>query len=211
MNARQAGWREAAAGDPATRPLRWALRSLKIAVVSVGLIASSAGAYWGILQYQGNFHTVAAGVLYRSAQPSEGELGAAARQRGIRSVLNLRGAHIGEAWYDNEMAATGALGLTHYDYGLSAKRFVTPQQIADILQIVRDAPKPLLIHCKSGSDRTGLVAALYRYAEAGATADDADGELSLVYGHFPYPPSHSGAMDDSYWAFVRDHARPVGK
>ena len=91
----------------------------------------------------------------------------------------------------------------HYDYPISAKRVVTPQQIGEILDIVRQAPKPLLVHCKSGSDRAGLVAALYRFAEAGASADEADGELSLAYGHFPYLTSRSGAMDDSFWAYVR--------
>src|SRR5207247_355392 len=123
------------------------------------------------------------------------------------SVLNLRGANPGTPWYDAEIAASSELGLAHYDYPLSAKRFVTGEQIAEILEIVRGAPKPLLIHCKSGSDRAGLVAALYRFAETGATAAEADRELSLVYGHFPYLTSRSGAMDDSFWAFVRGTSR----
>ena len=93
----------------------------------------------------------------------------------------------------------------HYDYPISAKRFVTHQQIADILDILRRAPKPLLVHCKSGSDRAGLVSALYRFALAGAPAADADGELSIVYGHFPYLTSRSGAMDASFWAYVREN------
>src|SRR5207237_10080268 len=121
----------------------------------------------------------------------------------IKSVLNLRGAHAGQPWYDEEIAAAGELGLAHFDYPLSAKRFVTSQQIDDILDIMRQAPKPLLIHCKSGADRTGLVAALYRFAETGAAA--ADGELSLLYGHFPYLTSRTRAMDDSFWAYVAEH------
>ncbi len=121
-------------------------------------------------------------------------------------MLNLRGAHAGQPWYDNEVAASGELHLAHFDYPLSAKRFVTSQQIEEILDIVRKAPKPLLIHCKSGADRSGLVAALYRYSETGASAKEADRELSLFYGHFPYLTSRSGAMDDSFWAFV--HGAP---
>ena len=79
-----------------------------------------------------------------------------------------------------------------------------------ILAIVHDAPKPLLIHCKSGADRAGLVSALYQYALAGAPAAEADRQLSLAYGHFPYLTSRSGAMDDSFWAFVYEGARPGG-
>ncbi len=176
---------------------------LKIAGACVGLLAASIGGYWGILQYEGNLHAVRAGVLYRSAQLSGNEIKAAVGEYGIKSVLNLRGAHKGEAWYDDEMAASGALGLAHFDYPISAKRFVTNQQIEEILGIVRKAPKPLLIHCKAGADRAGLVAALYRYSDTGASAAQADQELSLVYGHFPYLTSRSVAMDDSFWAFVQ--------
>jgi len=195
--------------EPATRsrPIAWLIRSLTIAGVSVGLMAAAIGGYWGVLQYEGNLHAVSTGILYRSAQLSKTETRWAVREYQIKSVLNLRGAHAGQPWYDEEIAAAGELGLAHFDYPLSAKRFVTSQQIDEILDIMRKAPKPLLIHCKSGSDRTGLVAALYRFSETGAAAAEADRELSLVYGHFPYLTSRSGAMDDSFWAFVHSRAR----
>jgi len=190
-----------------SRPIAWLIRSLRIAGVSVGLMAAAIGGYWGVLQYEGNLHAVSTGILYRSAQLSKTETRWAVREYQIKSVLNLRGAHAGQPWYDEEIAAAGELGLAHFDYRLSAKRFVTSQQIDEILDIMRKAPKPLLIHCKSGADRAGLVAALYRFSETGAAAAEADRELSLVYGHFPYLTSRSGAMDDSFWAFVHSRAR----
>ena len=200
MSMQQARWGAHRGRWP--RPIVWVARSLTAGVAAIALTAAALGGYWGVLQYEGNLHAVSAGILYRSAQPSGAELAAAVQQYGIKSVLNLRGANAGSAWYDDELARSRALGLVHYDYGLSAKRFVTGQQIADLLGILRQAPKPLLIHCKSGADRAGLVAALYRYALMGASANEADQELSLVYGHFPYLTSRSGAMDDSFWAYV---------
>lgn len=185
------------------------IRSIKIGIVAVGMTAASCGAYWGALQYQGNFHTVEEGAFYRSAQLSKDELRTAIREHKIRSVLNLRGAHPGQAWYDEEVAVSQALGIAHYDYSLSAHRFVTRQQIGEVLGIVRDAPKPLLVHCKAGADRAGLVSALYRFAGEGMSADQADRELSLVYGHFPYLTSRSKAMDDSFWAFVSTQGSPA--
>ena len=213
MTARPLGWADAKTGDRTNRSRAVArlMRCLKIAAISVGLTAAAIGLYWGILQYQGNLHAVSVGVLYRSAQLSEAETRWAVRAYGIKSVLNLRGAHAGQPWYDEEVAAAGALGLAHFDYPLSAKRLVTSQQIEDILDIVRKAPKPLLIHCKSGADRTGLVAALYRFSETGASAAEADRELSLLYGHFPYLTSRSVAMDDSFWAFVHKTARAASR
>jgi protein tyrosine/serine phosphatase len=170
-------------------------------------MAATIGGYWGVLQYEGNLHAVSAGILYRSAQLSKSDTRWAVREYAIKSVLNLRGAHARQPWYDEEIEAAGELGLAHFDYPLSAKRFVTSEQIDEILDIVRKAPKPLLIHCKSGADRSGLVAALYRFSETGASALEADRELSLVYGHFPYLTSRSGAMDDSFWAFVHSKDR----
>jgi protein tyrosine phosphatase (PTP) superfamily phosphohydrolase (DUF442 family) len=215
MSVRNLGWGEpkpdveaAAPRTARSRPVAWLMRSLKIAAISVGLSAASLGAYCGVIIYQGNFNAVEAGILYRSAQPDRDDLVAAARQHGIKSVLNLRGRNPGSPWYDEEIAASRELGLAHYDYPISAHRLVTRQQIAEILEIIRQAPKPLLVHCKSGSDRAGLVSALYRFALAGATAEDADQQLSLVYGHFPYLTSRSGAMDDSFWAYVRETPHP---
>ena len=178
------------------------IRSLKIGVFAVGLTAGSIGSYWGVVQYHGNFHAVTEGAFYRSAQLGKDDLEKAVRDHGIRAILNLRGAHPGEVWYDDEVAISKALGLAHFDYGLSAYRFVTDSQIADVLRIVDDAPKPLLVHCKSGADRTGLVSALYRFAVEGKDADEADRQLTLIYGHFPYLTSRTRAMDDSFWTFV---------
>ena len=185
-----------------SKPFATLIRSMKIGVLALGMTGASAASYWGIIQYQGNFHTVTEGTFYRSAQLTKVELEAVVRDHGIRSILNLRGAHRGDAWYDDEVAASEKLGVAHYDYALSSKRIVTGKQIAEILAIIGGAPKPLLVHCKSGADRAGLVAALYRYAGEGKSAREADRELSLVYGHVPYLMSKTGAMDESFWAFV---------
>ncbi|HTV88939.1 MAG TPA: dual specificity protein phosphatase family protein [Stellaceae bacterium] len=193
----------------AARLGRWLWNPLAAIGLAVLGIAGAYGTYCGIIIYDGNFHAVQPGVLYRSAQMSRGELEMFARRYGIKAVLNLRGAHAGEAWYDGEIAAVRDLGIAHYDYPISAKRVVTRPQIEQILAIVRRAPKPLLIHCRSGADRSGLVAALYDYAIRGESTAEADRQLSLAYGHFPYLASRSGAMDDSFWAFVRaPAARP---
>lgn len=186
--------------------LRRAIRATGAAVLAVVIVAASYAGYCGVMIYEGNFHAVEPGVLYRSAQLDGPEIADFARQYGIKSVLNLRGAHHGQGWYDGEVTATHDLGIAHFDYPLSAKRVVTAAQVAALLDIVRHAPKPLLIHCQSGADRSGLVSALFEYAIAGTSAENADRQLSLLYGHFPYLTSRTGAMDKSFWAFV--HAEP---
>ena len=66
--------------------------------------------------------------------------------------------------------------------------------MTELVEFLRDAPKPLLIHCRAGSDRTGLACAIY-VAARGGSYHDAQEQLSLYYGHFPYFGSKSMAMD----------------
>lgn len=185
-----------------SRPLVGFVTSIKIGAIAVTLSVASVGLYWGVIQSQGNFHAVKEGSVYRSAQLTEDELSTVARDHRIRSILNLRGAHPGQPWYDDEVTVSHKFGIAHYDYVLSARRLVTGARIIELLEIIRDAPKPLLIHCKAGADRTGLVSALYLFADERVSADQADRQLSMVYGHFPYLTSRTRAMDDSFWAFV---------
>jgi protein tyrosine/serine phosphatase len=171
--------------------------------LSLGLGAACFGGYLGLLQYTGNIHAVEAGHFYRSAQLDRDEFEHVIKSYGIKSILNLRGKDPGRPWYDEEMAISKALAVTHYDYGISARQFVTARQIDEILQIVRSAPKPILVHCRSGADRTGLVAALYLAKIDGVKLDRVDAQLSLIYGHFPYLTSKTIAMDESFWSYVR--------
>jgi protein tyrosine phosphatase (PTP) superfamily phosphohydrolase (DUF442 family) len=213
MKARPVEWSDSGTGVRLwrARPVVWLLRTTAAAAVSLGLVAAAVAIYCGAIIYDGNFRAVQEHVLYRSAQLGEGDFKVFARQYGLKSVLNLRGAHPGTHWYDEEMAAAHDLGISHYDYPLSAKRFVTGREVDEILAIIREAPKPLLIHCQSGADRSGLVAALYRFALTSASAAAADEQLSLVYGHFPYLTSRSGAMDKSFWAYVAATRKAAGR
>jgi protein tyrosine/serine phosphatase len=158
---------------------------LLTAAAGVGIICGSYAAYCGLLIWSGNHHTVVEGQLYRSAQLNGQEFGEEIDAHHIRTVLNLRGANQTDSWYQEEVEATRAHGAAHVDVGISAREGVAPEKVAQILAVLRDAPKPILVHCKSGADRTGFVAALYRYAIEGQSAKMAAHELSQRYGHFP--------------------------
>jgi protein tyrosine/serine phosphatase len=172
---------------------------------ALGISGSAYAGYCGLLIWSGNHHTVAEGQLYRSAQLNGLELGEEIDAHHIRTVLNLRGPNPTDGWYQEEVAATRAHGAAHYDVGISAQEPVSSEKIEKILAVLRDAPKPILVHCRSGADRTGFVAALYRYAIEGQSGEAALHELSLRYGHFPYLISKSGAMDESARVYFLSH------
>lgn len=91
--------------------------------------------------------------LYRSAQPES--VGFAALQdAGVRSVLNLREYHS-----DTREARHTRLVLMAYPVAAGE---LTAADVENCLVLIDRAPKPVLVHCWHGSDRTGTVVAAYR-------------------------------------------------
>jgi hypothetical protein len=176
--------------------------------VSLLLLAAVALAtlFVGVRHLAKNRHVVAAGALLRSAQPSAGELSSLLERHDARSVLNLRGARPGAAWYDAELALSARAQVEHVDFELSASRDVPPAQAAELVALMARLPKPLLVHCEGGADRSGLAAALYRYSILHDPPQLAAAELSGWFGHVPWLRPGVAAMDRSFAAFVAANA-----
>ncbi len=185
---------------------RW-LRNILVVLLVPGL---ALGGFVLYLVANHNFHVITPGVLYRSGQMSGEALAQTIRDHGIKSVLNLRGAAEGQTWYQDEVAVSKQFGVEHFDFPLSATRELNAEEMDDILDTMERAPKPLLIHCKSGSDRTGLIGALYLYSVEGRPAGTARHQMAVLYGHLPFLFwSGTVAMDRSYWRYVETHDQPA--
>jgi protein tyrosine phosphatase (PTP) superfamily phosphohydrolase (DUF442 family) len=181
-----------------------------VTVIGLTVVSASYAAYCGVLRYIGNFHVVEEGLFYRSAQLDAIGFERVIKDHGIRSILNLRGAS-NRPWYREEVEVSKSAGVEHYDYHLHSDQIVSPQQIHEILNIIRAASKPILVHCSAGSDRASLVSALYLFSVDGASPNDAAKQLSLLYGHFPYLTSNTGAMDRSFWRYVQSSPQPPNR
>ena len=170
----------------------WAIGGILLAV------ALSAGGHLEALQLTGNYHTVVAGQLYRSAQPASADLSRYAMAHGIKTIVNLRGENRGSSWYDAEIAESKQLGISHVDFRMSARRDLTRAEAAELIAILERAEKPVLVHCKAGADRSGLAAALYVAAVAKRGEAAAEDQLSIRYGHISLPVSAAYAMDRTF-------------
>ncbi len=141
-------------------------------------------AYIGILNISGNFHTVLAGELYRSGQINALDIARYKKDYGIKTIINLRGENRDSAWYRDEVVAAQGQQLNFINFKMSAKRGLTPEQAQTLINIMAQAPKPILLHCHGGADRSGLAAALYLAGVKKDTEFNSELQMSLYYGHF---------------------------
>jgi protein tyrosine/serine phosphatase len=130
-----------------------------------------------------NVHAVVPGQVYRAAQPSPGWLAAFVRANGIQTVVNLRGTCYPQEWYLEEAHTVQELGISLEDICLSAGRLPSPPELRQLVQVIDNAPRPLLMHCRHGADRTGLASAIVLLLEQNVSLETAQDQLSIRFGH----------------------------
>lgn len=113
--------------------------------------------------------------IFRSRQPSTKGM-KELEEMGFKSVINLR--HIKK---DDEKASNTKLQLFHISINTWT---LSQKELKKAVQQIKDAPKPTLVHCLHGSDRTGAAIAAYRVLELGWNKEDAIKELK--YGGYGY-------------------------
>jgi len=128
---------------------------------------------------------VVEGQVYRSAQPRPAELERWIDALGIRSIVNLRGERGGAGWLPEERRVAASLGVAHYDVHLNADRMPPAARLREVVEILDSAPRPLLLHCKGGVERSGLVGAV-AVLLAGGDLDAARREFQLSKGFVPW-------------------------
>jgi protein tyrosine phosphatase len=143
-----------------------------IITIAVGLLL------WCL--WDDNIHTLIRGQYYRSSQLSPYQLNRFIQKNHIRSVFNLRGVNPYN-WYRDEAAMTKHDHIILYNTRLSALRLPPPSQLRQIATILKTGAKPMVIHCASGIDRTGLVSAMI-YLIDGRTLTQAWYQTSWHYG-----------------------------
>ena len=153
----------------------------------------------GILRYRWhNFAEVAPGV-YRSNHPHHARFAAYA-DMGIKAVLNLRG-ESQQSHYLFEVESCEALGLQLVTVHLGARNAPLQHRLVALLDAFDTLPRPFMMHCKSGADRTGLTSAFYLLHAHDATDAEARAQLSFKYLHIR--KTRTGILDfvlDTYLA-----------
>jgi protein tyrosine/serine phosphatase len=180
-------------------------RSLKITGLALLLPMLILGGYIGYILTTGNFHPITPGEAYRSAQLDRDELVYYIKKFNIRSIVNLRGENRNRPWYIEEAGVSAEFNVAHYDISLSASGEPSDEDVKRLMEIFKFAPRPVLIHCQAGADRSGLVAAMWKVVVDKEPKSEAKKELSLFYGHIPI--GNTVAMDRFFEKWTSEQYR----
>ena len=144
-----------------------------------------------------NLHQIDA-QMWRSNQPTPGRVEQAAKA-GIKTIINLRGPRSDGGW-KLEAEACKKANITLIDF--TARSRATPDK--EVLYGARDLfnsiEKPALMHCKSGADRAGLMAALYVLIHCKKPVAEAMKQFSLRYLHVRQ--AKTGMLDSFFEAYA---------
>jgi protein tyrosine phosphatase (PTP) superfamily phosphohydrolase (DUF442 family) len=155
-----------------------------------------------------NTHTVIDKQLYRSAQLSEAKLREFASENGIKTIVNLRGFNGWEGWYQAESKVAAELGISQEDLTTSANVFPNPNEMRKLVEIYDRSERPLLVHCRRGSDRTGLATGIFLLLYTNANLSDVRWNCSPRYGHFR---AMTTARMDEFFDFYEEYLQSIQK
>lgn len=145
-----------------------------------------------------NFFEISPGV-YRSNHPNAKRL-AYFKSLGVSHILNLRGKG-DNAPYLLEKQTCADLQIEMIDLGLTGSTAMPRESMLNLIATLKEMPRPFVMHCKSGADRTSLASAIYLMVIEGVDVATASKQLSIKYVHLKF--SKKGILDyiiDSYAA-----------
>ena len=119
-------------------------------------------------------------------------------------MITLRGERAGCGSDRLGRIAAREAGLVQLDAPFESRGAPHKDRILRLVHLLEAAEEPILIHCKSGADRTGLVAGIWLLLQ-GAPVAAAMAQLSLRHGHIRQ--SKTGILD----AFFADYAKAAPK
>jgi protein tyrosine phosphatase (PTP) superfamily phosphohydrolase (DUF442 family) len=152
-----------------------------------------------------NRHRVSDGV-WRSAQPAPHHIRSLARD-GIRTIVNLRGNRVCSSYW-LELDACRRHGITLIDFQVRSRAAPSREELRAARELFERVEYPMLMHCKSGADRAGLMSALYRFCREQVPIEQARRALSLRFGHIRQ--GSTGILDYFFERYLADTVdRPI--
>jgi protein tyrosine/serine phosphatase len=194
MRAVQGGYRSMRRSISDKSPA-WLSRSLDPMLDYVDLIFIDHGIF---RMAYANRHQLSSQV-WRSSQPAPRDIRALAR-RGVKTIVNLRGDRDCGS-YRLETQACRKYGIRLVNFTVKSRAAPAKRTFHEAKALFDSIEYPMMLHCKSGADRAGLMSVLYMILKEGVPVEQAKRQLSLRFGHIRQ--ADTGVLDfvfDSYLA-----------
>jgi len=142
---------------------------------------------------------------YRSNHPSARFIEKLKSTHNLKTIISMRKADT-SASYLFEKEACDKLGITLLHHKMSSRRMPHKEMVLAAKQLFKDVDYPILIHCKSGADRAGLMSVFYMHFAEKQPIEEAVTQLSMKYGHFRW--AETGKLDfffDRFFEYKKQH------
>jgi protein tyrosine/serine phosphatase len=137
---------------------------------------------------------------WRSAQLAPHQIRALQRL-GVRTIVNLRGERLcGSYWLEEEACRNAGIRLVNYQ--VRSRAAPSLEELRGARDLFERIEYPMLMHCKSGADRAGLMSVLYKHLRGGEPMEEAVKQLSLRYGHIRQ--ADTGVLDAFFQRYMDD-------
>jgi protein tyrosine/serine phosphatase len=136
------------------------------------------------------------GKVFRSGQLDPEALNKLILEKNIKTVINLRGEFPGQKWFDQEFLVTEQLNVALVSVNMILGSIPHRYSLLYLLESLRNAERPILIHCDTGIERTGEASAIYEMIYLRKSKDEAMKMLSKKFGY------ENGKSDPSKEYFI---------
>ena len=164
-------------------------RHIRNWIAAISLVMAIAGAVWWHISFNPRFFPVIENQVYRSAQLSVSRLDALIQAHGIRTIIALLGPEKGALWYENEKALAGQHQVQMLNIGFSSHELPQYNRLNQLVDTLLEAPRPILLHCYRGADRTGMASAIALILNGEPSLETIEKQFSWRFGVIPYSNS----------------------
>ena len=138
---------------------------------------------------------------YRSNHPSASFIKMLQDKYAVKTIISMRKADKSSS-YLLEKEACEKHGITLINHRMSSRKLPKKEMVIKAKQLLNEVQYPILIHCKSGADRAGLMSVFYKHFVENEPLEIAVKQLSMKFGHFRW--ADTGKLDfffDEFFAY----------
>jgi len=179
----------------ADRSPQWARRAFGPVVDYIDMLLVDHGIFRVIYA---NKHRISDDA-WRASQPTPYQIRAYARQ-GIRTILNLRGVRDCGS-FRLEDVACDRYGIKLVNFPVKSRALPPREVLHQARALLDEIEYPMLMHCKSGADRVGLMSVLYVFLREREAMEKAVDQLHWRYGHFRQ--ADTGVLDYFFETYMK--------